>query len=151
MQIRRLYIESYKRLQDFEIVFRQPVSLLIGRNGSGKSSLLEALAWIFRSAHLTYVEEKPEVPPFSFEITYEVLVEQADTSEASSVTVTLAGNRQQKNFWSFRTEHATHGFPALVQNYGYSLLLPSNVLIYYGRLVRHDECYQPNPRKAIPG
>ncbi len=75
MQIQRLYIESYKRLQNFEIEFRQPVSLLIGRNGSGKSSLLEALAWIFRSAHLTYVEEKPETPPFNFKITYEVLLE----------------------------------------------------------------------------
>ncbi|MGB3851622.1 MAG: AAA family ATPase [Tunicatimonas sp.] len=131
MQIQRLYIESYKRLQNFEIEFRQPVSLLIGRNGSGKSSLLEALAWIFRSAHLTYVEEKPETPPFNFEITYEVLLEQTNTSEASSITVTLTGNRQQKNFWSIQAEHVAYSSSDLVQTYGYSLLLPSNILIYY--------------------
>ncbi len=58
MRIQHLHIKDFKSLKDFTIDFNEPVSLFIGKNGSGKSTLLESIAWIFRSAHLTYVEDK---------------------------------------------------------------------------------------------
>jgi predicted ATPase len=50
MRLHRLEIASFKNLRDFAIDFDQqsPISVLVGRNGAGKSNLLEALTIIFR-------------------------------------------------------------------------------------------------------
>ena len=43
MQIESLYIKDYKLFQEFSIDFRKDVSILIGINGSGKSTILESI------------------------------------------------------------------------------------------------------------
>ncbi|MBF4264046.1 hypothetical protein EAY73_19690, partial [Vibrio anguillarum] len=51
MKIDYLHIRSgFKNVQDLEIDFdnRQLLTVLIGRNGSGKSNVIEALVRIFR-------------------------------------------------------------------------------------------------------
>jgi predicted ATP-dependent endonuclease of OLD family len=50
MRIDWLKIPSYRNLQNFEIDFdeKQPTTVLLGHNGSGKSNLLEAIVEIFR-------------------------------------------------------------------------------------------------------
>jgi predicted ATP-dependent endonuclease of OLD family len=59
-------IRDFKNLRDFHIDFgeSQLTTVLIGRNGSGKSNLLEALVLIFRDLDLE------EVPSFPYEIQY---------------------------------------------------------------------------------
>ena len=52
MQINSLYIYDFKLLKDFTINFSKDVSILIGINGSGKSSILECLAQIYSDAYL---------------------------------------------------------------------------------------------------
>ena len=54
MRITRVKVASFKNLQDFEIHLDEnaAVSVLVGRNGSGKSNLLEALTIIFRDIDL---------------------------------------------------------------------------------------------------
>ena len=52
MHITSLYIREYKLLKDFTISFSKDVSILIGINGSGKSSILESIAQIFSDAYL---------------------------------------------------------------------------------------------------
>ena len=58
MQINSLYINDYKLLKDFTIKFSKDVSILIGINGSGKSSILECVAQIFSDA---YLQENPNL------------------------------------------------------------------------------------------
>jgi predicted ATPase len=50
MRLDRLNIPSYRNLRSFEIDFdeSQPTTVLLGRNGSGKSNLIEAVVEIFR-------------------------------------------------------------------------------------------------------
>ncbi|HEX4630089.1 MAG TPA: AAA family ATPase [Chthoniobacterales bacterium] len=52
MRLDYLKIDKFKNLNQFEISFREardePVTMLLGRNGSGKSNLFEALVIIFR-------------------------------------------------------------------------------------------------------
>ena len=50
MKLDRLSIPNYRNLRSFEIDFDelQPTTVLIGRNGSGKSYLIEAIVEIFR-------------------------------------------------------------------------------------------------------
>jgi ABC-type transport system involved in cytochrome c biogenesis ATPase subunit len=66
MRLRRLFIESFKNLRDFTIDFDQSssVSVLVGRNGTGKSNILEALTLIFRDLDLG------QVAPLTYELEY---------------------------------------------------------------------------------
>ncbi|MDO5525936.1 MAG: AAA family ATPase [Prevotella sp.] len=55
MRIKSLYIKDYNILQDFSIDFTSNISVLIGENGSGKSSIIECLAYIFGHLHKYFV------------------------------------------------------------------------------------------------
>ena len=55
MRLKSLYIRDYKILRDFNIVFTSNLSVLIGENGSGKSSVIECLAYIFGHLHKYFV------------------------------------------------------------------------------------------------
>ena len=55
MRLKSLYIQDYKILQDFRIDFSSNLSVLIGENGSGKSSIIECLAYIFGHLHKYFV------------------------------------------------------------------------------------------------
>lgn len=54
MRVDWLYLKDYKNLNDFEVDFdvSSERQVVVGRNGVGKSNVLEALAWIFRDLDL---------------------------------------------------------------------------------------------------
>jgi predicted ATP-dependent endonuclease of OLD family len=66
MRIDRLYLKAFNILRDFEVDFHVTSlrQVVVGRNGVGKSNLLEALLWIFRDLDLE------EDPKFAYEIEY---------------------------------------------------------------------------------
>ncbi|MBL4781253.1 MAG: AAA family ATPase [Porticoccaceae bacterium] len=54
MRVDWLYLKDYKNLKEFEVDFdvSSERQVVVGRNGVGKSNVLEALAWIFRDLDL---------------------------------------------------------------------------------------------------
>ncbi|HKP45934.1 MAG TPA: AAA family ATPase, partial [Pyrinomonadaceae bacterium] len=56
MRLDWLRLPNYKNLRNFEIDFdeKQPTTVLLGCNGSGKSNLLEAIVEIFRDLELKH-------------------------------------------------------------------------------------------------
>jgi predicted ATPase len=66
MRLDRLSIPNYRNLRSFEIDFDelQPTTVLLGRNGSGKSNLIEAIVEIFREL------ERGQPTDFAYEIRY---------------------------------------------------------------------------------
>jgi energy-coupling factor transporter ATP-binding protein EcfA2 len=66
LRLNRLSIPSYRNLRAFEINFdeSQPTTVLLGRNGSGKSNLIEAIVEIFRELELG------GVPAFAYQLDY---------------------------------------------------------------------------------
>lgn len=44
MKIKKLYLQHFRRFSDFEITFEKQLTVLVARNGAGKSSILDALA-----------------------------------------------------------------------------------------------------------
>ncbi|MGA9365334.1 MAG: AAA family ATPase [Bacteroidota bacterium] len=66
MRIDRLYLQDFRNLIEFEVDFDQTSTrqVIVGRNGVGKSNLLEALTRIFRDLDL---EEESQ---FAYEIEY---------------------------------------------------------------------------------
>ena len=58
MKLKKLWIKEYKNLENFEINFEKTTSninVLIGKNGSGKSNLIEAICLIFK-----YLQKEPD-------------------------------------------------------------------------------------------
>ncbi|MEN4880439.1 AAA family ATPase [Pantoea agglomerans] len=67
MKVDKLHIRSrFKNLENVKVDFDEGnlMTVVVGRNGSGKSNVLEALVTIFRNLDLG------ESPPFSYEIVY---------------------------------------------------------------------------------
>ena len=66
MRLDRLSIPNYRNLRSFEIDFdeSQSTTVLIGRNGSGKSNLIEAIVEIFRELELS------GTPSFAYTLQY---------------------------------------------------------------------------------
>ncbi|MBK9015267.1 MAG: AAA family ATPase [Saprospiraceae bacterium] len=46
MKIKRLYINNYKSLVNFELVEPNPFSVFVGPNAAGKSNVFEALEFL---------------------------------------------------------------------------------------------------------
>jgi predicted ATPase len=58
MKIKKLWISEYKNIKDLTLEFESHfISLLVGRNGLGKSNLIEILALIFRDLDLLESED----------------------------------------------------------------------------------------------
>src|SRR5690606_3664790 len=76
MKIKYLEITKYKNLEDIKLDFSTKlISLLIGKNGLGKSNLLEAIAYIFSTIDLAEKETEFTTSTssdfFEFKIEYE--------------------------------------------------------------------------------
>ena len=106
MQLISLYIKKYNHLESFTIEFKQNLSVIIGVNGSGKSSILEVLAIVFSEA---YLNNKASL---GFELIYTLDLATVELS-AEGVGSDIKMNGKSKIDKS---------------------LLPSNVVVYYSGL-----------------
>ncbi len=86
MRIDKLYLKDFRNLKNFEIDFDEesPRTVLVGRNGVGKSNILEALTRIFGQLDLR------EKPSFAYKIRYKcnnylIEVESKTASESRSL------------------------------------------------------------------
>lgn len=72
MYLKSVYINQYKNLQDFTLQFnsKNSIDIFVGKNGSGKSNLFEALIEIFR--HLDQFGKQENDIPFEYIISYEI-------------------------------------------------------------------------------
>jgi predicted ATP-dependent endonuclease of OLD family len=160
MQINSLYINDYKLLKDFTINFSKDVSILIGINGSGKSSILECVAQIFSDA---YLQEKSK---FGFKLEYELRLEEiieqtATTSEFKTDYIKVeiyAEKKDEKILYKVYTGNDILEKETDIEKKFGSLekILPSNIVIYYSGLadimkkicLPHDEKLSVNFRKG---
>ena len=126
MKLDRLRIPDYRNLRSFEIDFDEstPTTVLLGRNGSGKSNLIEAIVEIFRDLELG------EDPPFAYQLEY-VCRERAIRIDADPA-------RKGRRF-----DITVDGVPLTLAAFRRALneYLPSYVFAYYSgwssRLERH--------------
>ena len=157
MQITSLYIDDYKLLKKFNINFSKDVSILIGVNGSGKSTILETIAQIFSDA---YLKEKSK---FGFKLTYEIrveeILEQTTTSaefKTEYLKIEISSSMKGENL-IYKINDKKLKETEIEQKFGYlEKILPSNIVIYYSGLAEimkqiclpHDEKLSINYRRG---
>jgi energy-coupling factor transporter ATP-binding protein EcfA2 len=126
MRLDRLSIPNYRNLRSFEIDFDelQPTTVLIGRNGSGKSNLIEAIVEIFRELELD------SAPSFAYQLRYvchehTILIDADPARPSRRLNITVDG--QSLSQTAFQRDLDTY--------------LPNYVFAYYSgwssRLERH--------------
>jgi predicted ATPase len=144
MRIDRLCLLDFKNLVEFEVDFDQTSTrqVIVGRNGVGKSNLLEALTWIFRDLDL---EEESE---FGYEIEYlcnrhcvKVACLQTNTEECKANPNIL--KRFKRQYWTVPEAACTnlsHETPRPYEQ------LPE--LEFFRR--NHPLKGEPNPERLLP-
>jgi predicted ATPase len=133
MRLDRLSIPSYRNLRSFEIDFdeSQPTTVLLGRNGSGKSNLIEAIVEIFREL------EGGGAPDFDFTLAYEcqghkVTVRHDRSKSSRRLSVDVDGKRLSSKEFEARAHE----------------VLPSHVFGYYsGWGSRLERAFEAPTRK----
>ena len=132
MQVKHLYLKQYKNLNEFRVDFNKPISVIIGRNGSGKSNILEAITEIFRN--LFYTESLPL--PFPYTIEYEIGISKIFISTLDGTykikidgkDVELTEIQKISKTWVYKK------IPEKLEG-----ILPDNILLYYsGQSTRID-------------
>ncbi|MBU2115946.1 MAG: AAA family ATPase [Gammaproteobacteria bacterium] len=115
MRIKRLYIKDYGNLQNFEFsTHMEPqTTVVLGRNGAGKSNLIEVLVEIFRDLEVAFVSS------FYFELEYEI----------RGRLVKIVNNPDGKPKQQFIVDEKK--LPARDFKLGVEIYLPKYVFAYY--------------------
>lgn len=135
MRIDFLKIPAHRNLRNFEINFdeRAPMTVLLGRNGSGKSNLLEDLVEIFLTL------EKGQPPRFAYQMTYYCYGQQIKVEANPSKTrnrLSIHVNGEKLDLTDFRSN---------VDAY-----LPINIFVYYsGWNTRLEKLFSENTKRFI--
>lgn len=126
MKLRSLWLQEWKNLREFEVTFDDaPVTTIVGRNGTGKSNLLEALVAIFRDLDLG------QPPTMSFRLAYqcrEHLVEVEGDHLKGQVIATVDGTALRGTKSALKRDKE-----------GNSPYLPAHVFGYYSGLSQRME------------
>jgi predicted ATPase len=109
MRLKSVFISQYKNLRNFDLTFDGTsfIDVFVGKNGSGKSNLFEALIEIFR--HLDDSRSSMADCSFSYKISYQI--------DGKSTAIV----------WQDRTLSINGD----IRKTSESVQLPDNILIYY--------------------
>ncbi|MBS1862146.1 MAG: AAA family ATPase [Actinobacteria bacterium] len=136
MRLERLHLPDFKNLKDLSVDFAEDedISVLVGRNGAGKSNVLEALTEIFRDLDLG------RSPEFAYQLSYVCRGQriEIDTDPARRTRRT----RVLVDGSSVPAKDLTGGDP------GERVLLPSFVFGYYsGPTARLETHFRDHQRR----
>ena len=136
MKLKKLYIPDYYVLKDFELDFSKRISLIIGENGSGKSSIIEVLAYIFGHLHKYFVLKDKEA---AFIEGYIIEYEIEYNEQNYSINIQSQYGDKANPFdpiIQINGEHYTIG--QIDKKYGgFVNFLPSKVMLFYSGITEH--------------
>jgi len=145
MKINSLKIANWYILKDFEISFEQNLSILIGENGSGKSSVLELIALIFGHLHKYFVEED-KTAAFIENYTINFITEIKDKSYVVEIK-SIGHQKTNEETGTFEhsikidgKEYTLREANTLLNSIGgFKELLPKSIVLYYAGITTRLE------------
>lgn len=144
MRIEKLHIKQFKNLKKFDIDFdtKSPYTLLVGRNGTGKTNLLEAIVKIFRDLDLKETHKSN----LHYSITYEIA--------GQKVTIDYGVDSKDKTYWEkkgkpkFFLKDQNLSYRTFYQENELRPLLPQHVFGYYsGTSTRFKDIFKKHLEK----
>ena len=150
MRIKRLKVTDFYILKDFEIEFNNNLSVLIGENGSGKSTILELIAEIFGHLHKYFVlEGRTSAFVDGYEIVYDY------TFQSITHTIEIHSHKKDGKFvpeiW---IDNEDISIARIEKKYGgMSNLLPTKTILSYAGISDHlktlSEHFEEKYKKEI--
>lgn len=134
MRIKSLKVDDFFILKDFKIDFNNNLSVLIGENGSGKSTILELIADIFGHLHKYFVlEDRSAAFVNCYEIVYDY------TFQGITHTIEIHSHEKDGKFvpemW---IDNEDISIARIEKEYGgMSNLLPSKTILSYAGISDH--------------
>ena len=161
MKINHLHIDDWYILKDFDISFDKGISVLIGENGSGKSSVIEAIMLIFGHLYKYYIDGDKTASFISgYSINFDSYISNVEKSynvEIKSISY-QDENEEDGNFkHSLKIDGKLYSLKEadvfLKDIGGFSSLLPENVIVYYSgvtnRLRELGDYFEEKYRKKV--
>lgn len=136
-KINSLFIDDFHILKDFKITFKDNLNLMIGENGSGKSTIIEAIALIFGHLYKYFVESDDKAP---FIEGYTISFTSRNSSTDLLHTVTIISNYCKTDDYRFDPKIIIDGGEVVFDKNAKNLirnLLPSKVVLYYAGITEH--------------
>lgn len=132
MKIKELFVEDYKILKNLTINFDSQLTVMIGENGSGKSTIIEITAKIFYDLYSHFVLGKVTKPDVNFKVRYEI------EYEAVKYEVFITSNQKTMEHYEVhikKDNESSRKYSKAEINKdfinGYKDILPQNVVTYY--------------------
>ena len=133
MRLKSLHIKDYGILKDFDIDFQNNLSVLIGENGSGKSSIIECLAYIFGHLHKYFViGDKTAEFIDGYTIEYEIndnnvfIESKYVLSKTNTFQPTIKINGEKLSISQIRDQYGD-----------FKMFLPEKVILSYSGITEH--------------
>ena len=136
MKLKKLYIPDYYVLKEFELDYSKRISLIIGENGSGKSSIIEVLAYIFGHLHKYFVlKDKNAAFIEGYIIEYEIGYD--DENYCINIQSRYGdGDNPFDPIIQINNKHYTIG--QINKKFGgFTNFLPSKVILFYSGITEH--------------
>lgn len=136
-KINSLYINDFYILKDFEITFSEGLNLMIGENGSGKSTILETIALIFGHLYKYFIESDEKAP---FIEGYKISFTSRNPATDLLHMVTIISNYCKTNDYRFDPKITIDGGEVAFDKNAKNLiknLLPSKIVLYYAGITDH--------------
>lgn len=143
MKINYLQIEDWFILKGFKIRFDKKISVIIGENGSGKSSVLEVIALIFGHLYKYFVENKLNDDFIEgYTIDYNIKVDGRDYNVVIQSLLYQPKNEDEGVFKhvllidgkEYTKKEADKSFKDLG---GFKAFLPNSIVLYYAGISTH--------------
>lgn len=132
MRLLKLKVKGYKNLKNIEIDFSNTDGkiLLVGKNGSGKSNLLEVLSAIFSSV---YNAENNVTPLFEYDLEYKIRRKDDISSliKASEVKVRITNGNKKNEVYYFEIGSDDKTNYKKIDSKNIIYLLPDHVIAVY--------------------
>jgi len=162
MKLLELQVEKYKVINNFSIDFKDNLSVIIGKNGAGKTTFYEIITSIFSALH----RWESDVSVSNFKLKYEIKTPSNTNSKSPFINeekleITITEGQTSNHPFNISINDTNYSKVEIEENFGDIYFIIPDLMIYYSgfsdRLKQfgdvHEKLYvnefKPNTKKRL--